>query len=72
MLDPANLFETAAPAERRRIVDEAVDLLGPRIAMAHAKDRDADGGFATAGSGVVDFDRFLSPPARRPASTGRS
>jgi sugar phosphate isomerase/epimerase len=59
VLDPANLFETAAPAERRRIVDEAVDLLGPHVAMAHAKDRDAEGGFAAAGSGVVEFDRFL-------------
>jgi len=59
VLDPANLFETAAPAERRRIVDEAVDLLGPHVAMAHAKDRDAEGGFGAAGSGVVEFDRFL-------------
>jgi sugar phosphate isomerase/epimerase len=59
VLDPANLFETTAPAERRRIVDEAVDLLGPHVAMAHAKDRDAEGGLAAAGSGVVEFDRFL-------------
>jgi sugar phosphate isomerase/epimerase len=59
VLDPANLFETAAPEERRRIVDEAVDLLGPHLAMAHAKDRDAEGGFVAAGSGVVEFDRFL-------------
>jgi sugar phosphate isomerase/epimerase len=59
VLDPANLFETTAPAERRRIIDEAVDLLGPHVAMAHAKDRDAEGGLAAAGSGVVEFDRFL-------------
>ena len=63
MLDPANLFETAAPAERRRIIDEAVDLLGPDIVMAHAKDRDAEGGFAAAGSGVVDSRPLPAPPA---------
>lgn len=37
VLDPANLFETAAADERKRLVEEAVDLLGPRIAMAHAR-----------------------------------
>ena len=59
VLDPANLFEVADAAERRRLVDEAVDLLGGRIAMAHAKDRHADGRFATAGTGVIDFAHFL-------------
>ena len=34
-------------------------LLGDRIAMAHAKDRHADGRFATAGTGVIDFAHFL-------------
>jgi sugar phosphate isomerase/epimerase len=59
VLDPANLFEVAEAAERRRLVDEAVGLLGDRIAMAHAKDRHADGRFATAGKGVIDFQHFL-------------
>jgi sugar phosphate isomerase/epimerase len=59
VLDPANLFEVAEVAERRRLVDEAVGLLGDRIAMAHAKDRHADGRFATAGKGVIDFQHFL-------------
>ena len=59
VLDPANLFEVADAAERRRLVDEAVGLLGDRIAMAHAKDRYADGRFATAGKGVIDFAHFL-------------
>ena len=36
-----------------------VDLLGDRIAMAHAKDRDPQGGFVAAGQGVIDFDHFL-------------
>lgn len=59
VLDPANLFEVAPEGERRRLVEEAVGLLGDRIAMAHAKDRSPDGGFATAGKGVVDFPHFV-------------
>ena len=43
MLDPANLFETEPAEEKRRIIADAVDLLGDRIVMAHAKDRAADG-----------------------------
>jgi sugar phosphate isomerase/epimerase len=35
------------------------DQLGDRIAMAHAKDRDATGGFVAAGHGVVDFAHFI-------------
>ena len=59
VLDPANLFEVADAQSRRRIVDHAVDLLGDRIAMAHAKDRDAEGHFAAAGQGVIDFRHFV-------------
>jgi len=59
VLDPANLCEVAAPEERRRITAKAIDLLGGHIVMAHAKDRHADGSFATAGTGVVDFADFI-------------
>ena len=59
VLDPANLFEVAKPGERRDIIAQAVDLLGDRIAMAHAKDRNAEGRFVAAGSGVVDFAHFV-------------
>ncbi len=60
VLDPANLFERATPDEARRIVAEAVELCGRDIAMAHAKDRHADGRFATAGTGLVDFPDFIA------------
>ena len=60
VLDPANLFDVAGPDECRRLVEEAVDLLGTRIALAHAKDRDAAGRVAAAGRGVVDFGHFLA------------
>lgn len=59
VLDPANLFEVASLAEQRDLLSRSVDLLADRILMAHAKDRDATGGFATAGKGVVDFPHFL-------------
>lgn len=60
VLDPANLFECSTTEEARRVVAEAVTLCGDRIAMAHAKDRHADGRFATAGQGIVDFPDFLT------------
>ncbi|MEW9836379.1 sugar phosphate isomerase/epimerase family protein [Mesorhizobium marinum] len=60
VLDPANLFEQADLAEQRRIVAEAIDLLAPDIVMGHAKDRNPDGSFATAGKGVLDFGHYLS------------
>jgi sugar phosphate isomerase/epimerase len=59
VLDPANLFERAGEAERRRLVEEAVAILGDRLAMAHAKDRAADGSFVAAGRGVIDFHHFV-------------
>ena len=59
VLDPANLFDVAPLSVQRDVLSQAVDLLAPWIVMAHAKDRDAAGGFATAGRGVVDFPHFL-------------
>jgi sugar phosphate isomerase/epimerase len=59
VLDPANLFETASADKQRDLIARSVALLADRIRMAHAKDRLADGTFATAGQGVVDFRHFL-------------
>jgi len=60
VLDPANLFETAPPAERDALVDEAIALTAEFIVLAHAKDRHPDGSFAAAGDGVIDFPRFIA------------
>ncbi|MER8439656.1 sugar phosphate isomerase/epimerase [Mesorhizobium sp. M1312] len=60
VLDPANLFEQASPEEARAIVAAAVETTAGHVAMAHAKDRFADGRFATAGRGVVDFADFVA------------
>lgn len=59
VLDAANLFEAETLDGQRRIVSAAIGLLGPRIVMAHAKDRDAKGGFVTAGMGVLDYPHYL-------------
>ena len=55
ILDPANLFEMAPPNEVRERIVRAVELLGPDIAVAHAKDRTAAGRVVPAGRGAVDF-----------------
>ncbi len=60
VLDPANLFEQATPAKAQAIVEEAVETSAGHIALAHAKDRYADGRFVTAGQGVVDFADFIA------------
>jgi sugar phosphate isomerase/epimerase len=59
VFDAANLFETVSDDERRKIVAHGVGLLADRIALAHAKDRNADGSFATAGKGVLDYPHYL-------------
>lgn len=60
VLDPANLFEVAPLAVQHDVIARAVDVLGDRIVMAHAKDRDAAGAFVAAGKGVVDFPHFIA------------
>ncbi|MBM4230441.1 MAG: sugar phosphate isomerase/epimerase [Gammaproteobacteria bacterium] len=60
VVDPANLVEPADIERGRNNIREAIDLLGDRIIMAHAKDRKADGSFAAAGKGIIDFDEFIS------------
>jgi len=60
ILDPANLFEQESAQEVRYRIAEAVDVLGPFISMAHAKDRSSDGQFVAPGKGVIPFDYFLA------------
>lgn len=60
VLDPANVLEGVAVDDRYAILDEAFDLLGPAIVMAHAKDRNPNGKVVPAGRGIVDWNFFLS------------
>lgn len=59
VLDPANLLEGVAASDRAGVIDEAFDLLGDAVALAHAKDRDQSGKVVPAGQGIVDWPRFL-------------
>jgi sugar phosphate isomerase/epimerase len=59
VFDPANLFDVATHERQKELIDEAIALLGDSIALAHAKDRLADGRFATAGLGVLDYSHYL-------------
>jgi sugar phosphate isomerase/epimerase len=59
--DPANLFHAGELPRMREILDEAFELLGPDIIIAHAKDlgRDGQAGHEAAGAGVLDYDHYL-------------
>jgi sugar phosphate isomerase/epimerase len=59
ILDPANLIKAASASEDRAIIEEACQLLGEYVVLAHAKDRDANGKVCPAGKGAVDFPHFL-------------
>lgn len=62
VLDAANLFPQGALPRMRRILEEAVELLGPEIEIAHAKDLSHDGeaGSEAAGHGRLDYALYLS------------
>ena len=61
--DPANMVERP-DIDQRLLYAEAADLVAGRIAMAHAKDRDATGAVVPAGAGIIDFDAFFAQLAR--------
>lgn len=60
VMDPANIIPTDANRPPRVVLDEAFDLLGEHVAVAHAKDRDADGEVRAAGQGIVPWDLFVA------------
>jgi len=71
VMDGANIFHTGELPQMRAILTEAIDLLGPDIALAHAKDLDHDGdaGHLAAGTGLLDYPLYLSL-LRRAGFTG--
>lgn len=62
VMDGANLFHAGDLPRMREILDEAFVLLGNEIVLAHAKDlsRDGDARYVAAGSGLLDYDRYLA------------
>ena len=60
VLDPANLFEVEPLGVQRAIVAHGIQLLAQEIVLTHAKDRAPNGSFQPAGSGVLDYDHYIS------------
>lgn len=62
VMDAANIFGEGELPRMNEILDEAFDLLGDHIAIAHAKDLDHDGdaGHLAAGTGLLDYERYVS------------
>jgi sugar phosphate isomerase/epimerase len=59
VIDPANLIVPGNEQQIHSVLDEAFDLLGNDIVLAHAKDRGPDNTFRAAGEGVLDYDHYL-------------
>lgn len=59
VIDPANLIVPGSERQMNQVMDEAFDLLGDNIIIAHAKDRGADDTFRAAGEGILDYDHYL-------------
>jgi sugar phosphate isomerase/epimerase len=62
VMDAANLFHAGELGRMHAVLDEAFDLLGNDIVLAHAKDLSHDGeaGHEAAGEGVLDYDYYLT------------
>jgi len=61
VMDGANLFPAGKLPQMREILEEAFQLLGPEIVIAHAKDlnRDGEAGDQPAGKGLLDYDCYI-------------
>ena len=62
VIDPANLIvpgDEHQMSQMTRVLDEAFDLLGEYIVIAHAKDRGADDTFRAVGEGILDYDQYV-------------
>lgn len=62
VMDGANLFHAGELPRMREVLDEAFELLGKDIVLAHAKDlsRDGEAGHEAAGTGLLDYDHYLA------------
>ncbi len=61
VMDGANVFPRGTIHRQQEVLNEAFDLLGDHIALAHAKDlsRDGEAGHEAAGTGLLDYDHYL-------------
>ena len=59
VIDPANLIIPGDKGQMSRVLNEAFELLGEDIVIAHAKDRGTDDAFQAAGEGILNYDQYL-------------
>jgi sugar phosphate isomerase/epimerase len=61
VMDGANIFQRGQLPKMREVLDEAFELLGSDIVLAHAKDLDKDGeaGHVAAGRGRLDYPYYM-------------
>ncbi len=59
VIDPANLIIPGDKDQMSQVLNEAFDLLGEHIVIAHAKDRGTDDTFQAAGEGILDYDQYV-------------
>lgn len=61
-MDAANIFHTGDLARMSEVLDEAFELIGRDVVLAHAKDlsRDGDAGHEAAGHGKLDYSRYVA------------
>jgi sugar phosphate isomerase/epimerase len=61
VMDGANIFQPGQLPNMRKVLDEAFELLGSDIVLAHAKDLDKDGeaGHVAAGRGRLDYRYYM-------------
>lgn len=60
VVDAANIIATDETRASETVLEEAFDLLGDHLAVAHAKDVGADGRPCAAGKGIVPWERYVS------------
>jgi sugar phosphate isomerase/epimerase len=61
VMDGANIFQRGQLPKMQKVLEEAFELLGSDIALAHAKDleRDGEAGHLAAGRGRLDYPYYL-------------
>lgn len=59
-MDVANVAATDPSRPSEAVLDEAFDLLGDHVVVAHGKGLSADGTFCAAGQGIVSWDHCLA------------
>ena len=61
VMDAANIFGEDDLPRMREVLDEAFDLLGDHVAIAHGKDLDhgGDAGHLAAGTGKLDYAHYV-------------